>query len=111
MSFGALSPIFRNINALPRDYNDSLNNFTPSAYPYVYSVLNHSALGLDWSVENQGSSTAVILVDGVEYDIVNGGIESHTNTPFNIIKVLSGSNLYIRIAGITLNSARLLKVI
>jgi hypothetical protein len=97
-----------NIQAVPRDFRDSLNL---QASPFTYNGLNRGALLLDWNIENDDTVAALALVDGVPYNVINGGIENHTNEPFNIIVLSTGASWRLRVSGITFSRAQQLGLV
>ncbi len=95
-----------NVGILGRNARYTKNNLSPATFPFIVNTLNTvdapSFVGLDFSVfNNNAATTAVILLDGEEIDVVGGGTESISDTPYNEVKITAGANLYLRLAGIT----------
>ncbi len=92
---------------LSRDARLTFNNFSP-ALPFIqntmYAMGSPPFIGLDFAVNNQnGTTTAVIFLDGEELDVPPLGIESLSDSPFSEMRLTAGANLFIRIAGMTID--------
>ena len=82
--FPRLLKYLPNIAELPRDtFISFTNEDTGFLYSTLYNEGRNSFLGLDMTVNNESGSQATFSLDGRSYWVLDAGIRTLTNIPFN----------------------------
>lgn len=94
-----------NLASLPRDAIYILNGVNaPVIFDTVATGQAPSFIGLDFVIQNAGSTPATYLIDGIQFSIDAGTTETAENLFFTNFQLTSGSNVKLRIYGIRVNT-------
>jgi hypothetical protein len=99
-----------NVGTLVRDMFHPMQSIdAPFIKNHLYTTQHPPAVGLDVTIVNNGTTVAIIMLDGVPISVSAGSTVGVTNTPHFEVRLTQGNNVDVYVQGIYIRTLEALR--